>query len=138
MVDQRTDLSGFIRAIPDWPKPGILFRDITPLLADHKALLAAVDELCVDYHDAGIDVVGFLTPLVALVKGVFGQQYGQAAGIGLDIVHVLGHVADDPIRQVGLAAMPFQRESCLFVFHNLTVAIMLGLAVPRLFKTKLV
>ena len=57
MVDQRTDLSGFIRAIPDWPKPGILFRDITPLLADHKALLAAVDELCVDYHDAGIDVV---------------------------------------------------------------------------------
>ena len=57
MVDQRTDLSGFIRSIPDWPKPGILFRDITPLLANHNALLAAVDELCADYHDAGIDAV---------------------------------------------------------------------------------
>jgi len=57
MEDQRTDLSGFIRAIPDWPKPGILFRDITPLLANHSALLAAVDELCVDYRDAGIDAV---------------------------------------------------------------------------------
>jgi adenine phosphoribosyltransferase len=57
MVDQRTDLSGFIRAIPDWPKPGILFRDITPLLANHNALLAAVDELCEGYHDAGIEAV---------------------------------------------------------------------------------
>ena len=31
------DLRAFIRDIPDFPKPGILFRDITPLLASHEA-----------------------------------------------------------------------------------------------------
>ncbi len=39
------DLRSFIRAIPDFPKPGILFRDITPLLADPVALNGAVEGL---------------------------------------------------------------------------------------------
>ena len=37
------DLAAKIRAIPDFPKPGILFRDIMPLLQDAQALRAAVD-----------------------------------------------------------------------------------------------
>ena len=32
-----------VRVVPDFPKPGILFRDITPVLADHEALSAALD-----------------------------------------------------------------------------------------------
>jgi adenine phosphoribosyltransferase len=39
------DLKPFIREIPDFPKPGILFRDITPLLADSQALAATIDQL---------------------------------------------------------------------------------------------
>ena len=39
------DLDTFIRPIPDFPKPGILFRDITPLLADAAALTQAIDRL---------------------------------------------------------------------------------------------
>lgn len=39
------DLKRFIRAIPDFPKPGILFRDITPLLADPAALAETVRRL---------------------------------------------------------------------------------------------
>jgi adenine phosphoribosyltransferase len=39
------DLSAHIRDIPDFPKPGILFKDITPLLLDHEALSQAVAEL---------------------------------------------------------------------------------------------
>ncbi|HEY5197217.1 MAG TPA: adenine phosphoribosyltransferase [Solirubrobacteraceae bacterium] len=39
------DLRSLIRAIPDFPSPGILFRDITPLLADPRALATAVDGL---------------------------------------------------------------------------------------------
>jgi adenine phosphoribosyltransferase len=39
------DLRSFIRAIPDFPQPGILFRDITPVLADPLALAAAIDGL---------------------------------------------------------------------------------------------
>jgi adenine phosphoribosyltransferase len=40
-----TDLREYIRDIPDFPKPGILFRDITPLMASPQAFRAAVDGL---------------------------------------------------------------------------------------------
>jgi adenine phosphoribosyltransferase len=40
-----TDLAEYIRDIPDFPKPGILFRDITPLIASPQAFRAAVDGL---------------------------------------------------------------------------------------------
>jgi len=39
------DLQKFIRDVPDFPKPGILFKDITPLLHDPGAFRAAVDEI---------------------------------------------------------------------------------------------
>jgi adenine phosphoribosyltransferase len=39
------DLREFIRDIPDFPQPGIVFKDITPLLLDHAALSAAIDGL---------------------------------------------------------------------------------------------
>jgi len=39
------DLRGYIRDIPDFPKPGIVFRDITPLMADPRALDDAVRQL---------------------------------------------------------------------------------------------
>ena len=44
------DLRGLIRDIPDFPKPGILFKDITPLMADAGALDAAVRGLRVQCH----------------------------------------------------------------------------------------
>ena len=43
-----TDLAAYIRDIPDFPKPGILFRDITPLMASPEGFRAAVDGLA-DY-----------------------------------------------------------------------------------------
>lgn len=51
------DLKKFIRDIPDFPKPGILFRDITPLLADRQALAGAIYELAGPYHNQAIDAV---------------------------------------------------------------------------------
>ena len=39
------NISEYVRAIPDFPKPGILFRDITPLLASPDAFASAVDQL---------------------------------------------------------------------------------------------
>ena len=44
-------------AIPDFPKPGILFRDITPLLAAPQALRAAIHELACHFRPQRIDVV---------------------------------------------------------------------------------
>jgi len=48
-----------IRTIPDYPKPGIQFRDITTLLADPAAYRETIDQLATPYIEAGIDrVVG--------------------------------------------------------------------------------
>ena len=41
----RMDLAKYIRDIPDFPKPGILFKDITPLLAEPRAFQEAIDRL---------------------------------------------------------------------------------------------
>ncbi|HEU5157074.1 MAG TPA: adenine phosphoribosyltransferase [Streptosporangiaceae bacterium] len=46
-----------IRDVPDYPKPGIVFKDITPLLADHTAFAAVVDEVVAHYGRGTIDKV---------------------------------------------------------------------------------
>lgn len=51
------DLRRFIRDIPDFPKPGILFRDVTPLLADADALRRAVEGLALPFRSERIDRV---------------------------------------------------------------------------------
>lgn len=77
MPDTKLDLCDYIRSIPDFPKPGINFRDITPLLASHAALTQTVAEFVEHYADEKIDIVAaaeargfiFATPL-ALELGV--------------------------------------------------------------------
>ena len=54
MVD---DLKRRIRDIPNFPKPGVLFRDITPLLSDGRAFRKAIDQLGERYLDTNIDLV---------------------------------------------------------------------------------
>jgi len=51
------DLRRMIRGIPDFPKPGILFRDITPLLADAAAFKEAVRRMAAPYKKGEVDVV---------------------------------------------------------------------------------
>ena len=57
MPDGRIDLSAHVRDIPDFPKEGILFRDIMPLLADPVALREAVDRIIEYGVGKHIDVV---------------------------------------------------------------------------------
>ncbi len=57
MNPETIDLEKHIRCIPDWPKKGILFRDITPLLADSKALSTTINAFCVGLESAKIDYV---------------------------------------------------------------------------------
>ena len=51
------NLAHYIRDIPDFPKPGILFKDITPLLAEPKAFEASIHQLCDHYTGQKIDAV---------------------------------------------------------------------------------
>ncbi|MDQ3148100.1 MAG: adenine phosphoribosyltransferase [Actinomycetota bacterium] len=50
-------LAGLVRDISDFPKPGVTFRDITPLLADASAFRASVDAIADHFADAGVDRV---------------------------------------------------------------------------------
>ena len=52
-----TDFSKFIRDIPDFPKPGIVFKDITPLLKEPSAFRDAIDAIAAHYEPKNIDVV---------------------------------------------------------------------------------
>ncbi|HYW42553.1 MAG TPA: adenine phosphoribosyltransferase [Bryobacteraceae bacterium] len=51
------DLKKLIREVPDFPKPGILFYDITTLLKDKSGLRAVIDGLTREYRDARVDEV---------------------------------------------------------------------------------
>ncbi len=51
------DLAPYIRDIPDFPKPGILFKDITPLLAEPRAFQVSIDRLYERYCSVPIDAV---------------------------------------------------------------------------------
>src|SRR5579863_8292099 len=50
-------LEAWIRDIPDFPQPGVLFKDITPLLQNPAAFRAALDRLAAHYAGAGIEAV---------------------------------------------------------------------------------
>lgn len=73
------DLAKFVRDIPDYPKPGILFRDITPMLADPAALAAAARAMAGPFRDMNVDIVAaaeargfiFATPLALELNAGF-------------------------------------------------------------------
>jgi len=51
------DLADHIRDVPDFPKPGVLFKDITPLLQHPAALKEAVSAMCDPFRAAGVEAV---------------------------------------------------------------------------------
>lgn len=79
------ELRSFIRDIPDFPKPGIVFKDITPLLADRGALQRTVDQLA-DGFDSTVDTV-----LGIESRGfIVGAAVAYALGVGLALVRKPG------------------------------------------------
>jgi adenine phosphoribosyltransferase len=75
-MDQRllTDLKAAIRSIPDYPKPGIVFRDITTLLGDARAFRRAVDELVQPYAGLKIDKVAGMEARGFILGGAVAHQ----------------------------------------------------------------
>ncbi len=92
--DDASDLRRFIRDVPDFPKPGILFRDVTPLLADPEAFRRAVEAVAAPFRDArverviGIESRGFL----------LGAPVALALGAGLVIVRKPGKLPWKTVR----------------------------------------
>lgn len=73
---QKFDLEKHIRNIPDFPKPGILFRDITTLLKNKDAFKYAVDELCEKFKDKKIDVVVGVEARGFILGGAIAHKLG--------------------------------------------------------------
>jgi adenine phosphoribosyltransferase len=94
MKHEGIDLKRYIRDVPDWPKEGILFRDITPLLNNPKAFSKAIDALCADFKDAGVEYVAAVE-----ARGfIFGSAVAEKLGAGFV-----------PIRKKG--KLPWRTES---------------------------
>jgi len=91
-----TDLRSLIRSVPDFPKPGILFRDVTPLLGNGPAFGACIRQLCDRLAPsrpqtiAGIESRGF----------IFGAAVAAEMGIGFA-----------PIRKPGKLPWKTRKES---------------------------
>jgi adenine phosphoribosyltransferase len=71
------DLKSLIRTIPDYPKPGILFRDITTLIADPAGLRAAIDGLVWPFLTAGIDHVVGIEARGFILGGAVAHELGR-------------------------------------------------------------
>ncbi len=74
MSDLSTSLASSIRAIRDYPKPGIIFRDITTLLGDAKAFRQAVDELVRPYQNLSVDQVAGIEARGFILGGAMAHQ----------------------------------------------------------------
>lgn len=86
-------LKALVRTVPDWPKPGVQFRDVTPLLRDGAAFRALTEQLAERYQDhdlaaiAGIDARGF----------IFGAALAQRLGVGFIPVRKQGKLPFDTV-----------------------------------------
>jgi adenine phosphoribosyltransferase len=88
------DLNDFIRDVPDFPKPGILFKDITPLLLNHAAFEASIERFADEFRDKQIDVIA-----AAEARGfLFAAPLALRLGVGMV-----------PIRKPG--KLPFDTHS---------------------------
>ena len=87
-------LKSLIRNVPDFPKPGILFYDITTLLADGDGLRQSIDALANPYLDQSIDVVVGIES-----RGfIFGTAVADRLGVGFVPVRKPGKLPSTTVR----------------------------------------
>lgn len=88
------DVASFIRTVPDYPKPGILFRDVTGLLEDPLGLRMAVDLIVHRYVDADVDVVAGIE-----ARGfIFGPAIAYELGLGFVPIRKAGKLPGEVVR----------------------------------------
>ena len=68
------NLADAIRTIPDYPKPGVMFRDITTLLGDARAFRQAIDELLTPFAGTKVDKVAGIEARGFILGGAVAAQ----------------------------------------------------------------
>ncbi|MBP0615574.1 adenine phosphoribosyltransferase [Jiella mangrovi] len=74
IFDASSDFHDVIRTIPDYPKPGIMFRDITTLLASPEAFRSAVDTMVAPYRSEGVALVAGIEARGFILGGAMSHQ----------------------------------------------------------------
>jgi adenine phosphoribosyltransferase len=94
-ADLAARLEAAVRDVPDFPQPGIVYKDITPLLADAGAFAATIEALCAPYRDnppdkvVGIEARGF----------ILGAPVAHALGVGFVPVRKKGKLPGDVVAE---------------------------------------
>ncbi|MFH1571156.1 MAG: adenine phosphoribosyltransferase [Gemmatimonadota bacterium] len=121
MADRQA-IQRLIRDIPDFPKPGILFRDITPLLAEPQGLRAAVDAMAAPFAGSGVDVVVGIE-----ARGfILGAPVALALSCGFVPIRKAGKLPGQTVRgeyelEYGRAAIEMHRDGVRPGLHVLLV-----------------
>jgi adenine phosphoribosyltransferase len=112
MIGDHDDLKALIRTIPDFPKPGIQFRDVTTLLLDARGFAASIERLAFRIEDkpdliAGIEARGF----------VVAAALAQRLGAGLLLIRKHGKlpgetIAEDYALEYGSDRLAMHIDAC--------------------------
>jgi len=105
-------LAAAIRTIPDYPKPGVLFRDITTLLGDARAFRRAVDELVHPWAGSKIDKIAGIEARGFILGGAIAHQLSA----GFIPIRKKGKLPHDTVRvayslEYGLDEMEMHRDA---------------------------
>lgn len=71
-------LAGFVRTLPDYPKPGIMFRDLTTLMANPRAFRQLVDQMIAPFVGRRLDAVAAIEARGFMLGGAVAHQLGLA------------------------------------------------------------
>jgi adenine phosphoribosyltransferase len=101
-------LTGLIVDVPDWPTPGVLFKDITPLLASPEGLRQVVDAMTEPYLDRGVDKVA----------GIEARGFLLAAPVAYHL-----HAGLVPVRKPDKLPRPVRTRSYELEYGSNTLAV---------------
>ena len=106
------ELAAAIRSIPDYPKPGIIFRDITTLLGDARAFRRAVDELVQPYVGLKVDKIAGMEARGFILGGAVAHQLSA----GFVPIRKKGKLPHDTVRiayslEYGVDEMEMHRDA---------------------------
>lgn len=102
-----------IRAVPDWPEPGVTFRDITPLFLDTKALHIVIDSFSQRYIDSDITHIAALDARGFLLGSVLAYKLNKP----LILIRKKGKLPGETLSQeyqleYGAACVEVQKDAC--------------------------
>ena len=110
-----TTLDRLVRDVPDWPKPGVLFKDITPLLGDADGFALVVDSLVAAYAPGSVD----------MVVGIEARGFILAAPVAYHL-----HAGFVPVRKQGKLPATTLTESYALEYGEATLEIHADALVP--------